>query len=227
MRKTYIDTIRAYSVFLVYSFHLLNKLEVRYYIWGAVGVYLFYMISGNGLYSKYGNEIDYKKFFKNRFFRIYPSFWLCYSLVFLFNFWSNKSFPEIPCQRFLLTILGMDGYFSYRVPTFYLIGEWFLGSIILLYLLFPLVRLCVNKNLQLTIAILFGFVCLIFYNNFFGLFQIMSGRNLLVSLFYFVLGIWVEAICQKSTGNIWIYGLGIFAICYAIFLLKKLPKYQS
>ena len=44
----------------------------------------------------------------------------------------------------------MDGYLQYLTPTFYLIGEWFLGCIILIYLLFPLLRLAVQNYPRLT-----------------------------------------------------------------------------
>lgn len=38
----------------------------------------------------------------------------------------------------LLSLLGMDGYFQYRGPNYYLIGEWFFGAIVFLYILYPL-----------------------------------------------------------------------------------------
>ena len=58
-------------------------------------------------------------------------------------------------MNFIFTILGLDGMLAAYIPTFYILGEWFLGTIILMYLLFPLLRIGVNqKPVLTTVAVL-------------------------------------------------------------------------
>ena len=49
---------------------------------------------------------------------------------------------EVPLWSVLLTALGLDGYLAeYGVPTYHLgVGEWFVGCLVLMYLVFPLLR---------------------------------------------------------------------------------------
>ena len=37
-----------------------------------------------------------------------------------------------------MSIFGLDGYFAYRFPGYYIVGEWFLGAIVFLYILYPI-----------------------------------------------------------------------------------------
>lgn len=207
-RKAYIDMIRAFAICLVVMFHFsyympfYNATLPGFYnykngSWGSVGVFLFFMISGNCLYSKYRTEFKMKEFLLNRFKRIIIPFWICYAFFFLFNFWQSKAFPEVPIYRFLLTIIGMDGFLSYKVQTFYVLGEWYLGCIIIIYLLFPIVRFCMNKNIHVTLAVLFAVGVMLFYNNFFSFFKIDPSWNPLVGVFYFVAGVWIEKMLEK------------------------------
>ena len=62
----------------------------------------------------------------------------------------GNPFGPIPKIRFLLSLIGMDGYLNTWFPTFYLVGEWFFGLIVILYLLFPLLRAGVRKQPALT-----------------------------------------------------------------------------
>lgn len=237
MKKAYIDTLRAFSVCLIFLYHFNRYIEqfnfsiplfygYRNGNWGNVGVFLFFMISGNVLYYKYGENINYKTYFKNRFFKIFPLFWICYCFAFLFYFWQLKTFPDIPSYKFIYTILGMDGFLAYKTETFYLLGEWFLGSIIIVYLLFPLIRICVNKNIHVTLGVLLLLTSFIYHNNFWGLFQIAIGNNIIVALFYFVFGIWLEEIILSCPKNIHFIIVCIFSILSLFILFIKLPVNQ-
>ncbi|MDI9241631.1 acyltransferase family protein [Fusibacillus kribbianus] len=109
---------------------------------GAFGVALFFIISGAALMYTYQSQCSLKDFYSKRFLSIYPMFWIGYILVFLYYFYASKHLPylSVPKPYFLVTLLGMDGYLSGILPSYYLIGEWFLGCIILIYLMFPLLR---------------------------------------------------------------------------------------
>lgn len=154
-RKLYIDLIRVIAVISVLVCHYTRGLEsvgVGYqnkilpdtvfdvYL-GSYGVSLFFIVSGASLMLVYGNHIKIKDYFKKRFLGIYPMFWIAYTIAFLLLFYMNKTIDHsIPKSRILLTIVGMDGYLNWFAASFYILGEWFLGCIIILYCLFPLIR---------------------------------------------------------------------------------------
>lgn len=115
---------------------------------GDFGVTLFLAISGAALMYVYEERLDWKLFLKKRFLNIYPMYWVAYLLVFLYEFYINQGFnQEIPRYKILYSILGMDMYFSsFGDVNFALVGEWFLGFIVIFYLLFPLLRKWMNSH---------------------------------------------------------------------------------
>ena len=46
--------------------------------------------------------------------------------------------------------MGLDGYFSYETETYYLVGEWFLGALIIIYMLFPIILYLFRKSAAAT-----------------------------------------------------------------------------
>ena len=86
----------------------------------------------------------------------------------------------------LLTLFGMDGYLGYLFPhSYYLIGEWFLGALILLYLLYPSLALVYRKiRIVATCALACGFLFVCFTN----FFTIPAAHNLVTCIFGFWLG---------------------------------------
>lgn len=178
-RLFYLDFIRAIAVVSI----LLTHFNARYlylsppmpekavitttvsniYI-GNWGVSLFFIISGAALMYVYQDRLDIKKFYKKRFLSIYPMFWIAYIFAFLFLFYTNKSVPGggSPKINFIFTVLGLDGMLAAYIPTFYILGEWFLGTIILMYILFPLLRKGVLSHPVLTAAVIAGIYVVMF-----------------------------------------------------------------
>lgn len=113
---------------------------------GSWGVSLFFILSGASLMYVYQSKLDLKIFYKKRFLSIYPMFWIAYIIALLVQFYLYKgfSFVNAPIFNFILTIIGFDGNLMTVVPTFYILGEWFLGCIIAMYIIFPLLRSMVN-----------------------------------------------------------------------------------
>lgn len=161
-RIFYLDFIRALAVILILLTHYnalflymnpqpLDKVVITYRICnlyiGDFGVALFMIISGAALMYVYESKLELIKFYKKRFIAIYPMFWLSYLIAFIIqkNIY-HVDYSGIPKKNFILTILGFDGYYSAVMPTFYIVSEWFLGAIILIYIIFPLLRWAVNKH---------------------------------------------------------------------------------
>lgn len=156
-RCFYLDFIRAIAVISILMTHynavfiymndenalkkaILTTKVANIYI-GDFGVSLFLIISGAALMYTYENKLELKTFYKKRALSIYPMFWIGYFIVFCHSFMVNGGINQgIPKWRILLSVIGMDGYIGMVLPSFYLIGEWFLGFIIIIYIIFPLLR---------------------------------------------------------------------------------------
>ena len=79
-----------------------------------------------------------RRYARDRFFAIYPLFWACFFPLFVYSDLLHGNNAAVPRWKLLLSVLGLDGFLQPYTPTFYKVGEWYLGCILLLYLLFPL-----------------------------------------------------------------------------------------
>lgn len=138
-----------------YDLTLLTNSISNIYL-GSWGVSLFFILSGASLMYVYQEKLDLKKFYKKRFLSIYPMFWIAYIIALLVQFYLYKgfSFAQVPIYNFILTIIGFDGNLMTVIPTFYILGEWFLGCIIAMYIVFPLLRNMVNEIPILTLVVI-------------------------------------------------------------------------
>lgn len=202
-RILYLDLVRIVSFIMVTMYHFTVAVEsfgvnARLegyknisHILAPLALSAFFMVSGAALIFQYSGGISLKEFYKKRFLGIFPLFWLAYLFAFLDYFYQTGGMPAAPKINFLLTIIGMDGYLNDYLPTFYLLGEWFLGMIIMLYLLFPLYRRIMMKCKYILPAVfLAGSVWLLFANPF----PMVIEKNLIVCSLYFVLGMMIELI---------------------------------
>lgn len=155
----FLSVIRCFSTFQIVLFHLICEVPFSneyVLLWGREGVGLFFAISGAGLINRYYHDWNYKKFFRKRFIGIYIPFWIAYFAVFVWKyFWNHFTWNNgVPFINFILSVLGIDGFVAnFGVPTFYLIGEWYLGVLLFLYLLFPLWRKLFLKSPHVTVGV--------------------------------------------------------------------------
>lgn len=164
------DWIRVFSCFCVLSIHFNatvsgfngsflypNSILPNFYLGGRIylgdiGVSLFFMLSGATLMYTYR---DVKSFYIKRIKSIYPAFWIAYLLVSIYDFFEYKTVGTGNPVLILCSFLGLDGYLCTLgvIPfDFYKIGEWFLGCILLIYLIFPLLYWGVKKHPVLTMC---------------------------------------------------------------------------
>ena len=147
---------------------------------GGWGVSLFFIISGEALMYVYGENCDVKKFYKKRFISIYPMFWMAYVVAFLYLFYTNKTIPGegTPKINMIFSVLGFDGLLAENFAMFYVLGEWFLGAIILLYLIFPILRELVLKKPVITVigVLTIYFLIVFFYDGNFNSAKIIFTR---------------------------------------------------
>ena len=165
---------------------------------GQIGVGLFMIISGYSL-STNSNSCGVFSFYKKRLLRIFPQFYVCYAVCLVALIVCNGCVTfSAPPVNFLLTLIGFDGYLHYKLNTFYVTGEWFLGAIVSLYIAFPaIVRLTSRYPLTTSFASVF-----IFYVNhhFYGrLYTISEWNNLITMGTLFTLGSSYRFASEKFT----------------------------
>lgn len=200
-RLFYLDFIRAFATAAIIMTHynalflylpeptpekaFITTKVANIYI-GSFGVSLFFIISGAALMYVYDEKCDLKLFYKKRFVSLFPMFWMVFAIDFLINTYLNGGIDKtIPKWKIIFSVIGMDHYLTEFTTSFARVGEWFLGCIILIYIVFPLLRWGVQKRPVITSAILMILYALTIYfdNGFFPL-----AKNLFVRFPEFVFG---------------------------------------
>lgn len=124
---------------------------------GDFGSSLFFIVSGASLALTVPEEQSPPQFYKKRARAVYPLFWLAWLVVFSCRFITRPgSFGGARTVTLVLTFLGLDNFAvaaGWVGMDFACVGEWFLGSILFLYLLFPFLQRALRKNAWLTWAV--------------------------------------------------------------------------
>ena len=202
-----LDLIRVSALVLIIIYHFQTIAEaievpgmIKEHI-GPIGVGLYLAISGVLLAYHYYDNIDLKKYLKKRILAVMLPFWIAYLIVLGYNFLTGTKNPDIPLYRMIYTIMGVDGFLSYKVQTFYLIGEWFLGCILLFYLAFPIIRILAKK-----IPILFacGVIMVFFIVSMNYVYAMPMLWNPWILLPNFVFGVYFAAFIKKVSIDMFI-----------------------
>lgn len=125
---------------------------------GDFGVGLFFLLSGAMMFQVYGKRsVSRGSFYKKRFLSLYPMFWLAWLAAITAGTLDTRSLPSGGIGALLTSLSGMDGYLMALgyggLSSFYKVGEWFLGGIILLYLIMPLLLWGMKKQPLLTLRL--------------------------------------------------------------------------
>lgn len=177
-----LDLIKLVAMLAVFTIHFTKDLEgagvqmaskiMPDYIFniylGGFGVSLFFIVSGASLMYVYGESGRLKSFYKKRFLSIYPMFWMAFFISTAIQFFRYHGINEtIPKWKIIYSILGIDGNALWWGPNFYQVGEWFLGVIICLYLIFPLLRKMFNRSVIFTVVAsgIIYVICILFFNT--------------------------------------------------------------
>ncbi len=192
-------------------------------VWGEnTSVNIFFMLSGASLYYNYKKpeENSLRRYYFGRFKGLFPMFYM----LWLFLFYQKATtvgalFYNGSPKSMLLTLFGMDGYLSYRfTQNYYFIGEWFLGALVLLYILYPLLAWCMRRCRIIVTILLTGAVLAFHWPV--PYFQIQRERNLIVCMFAFWLGmIFIEY--KDALSAKWI--AAVFGSVALVFIFIKVP----
>lgn len=231
-RESGFEFIRAVCTIGIVLFHF-SYIFIEYHIggsplqfqkyrngdWGGLFVAMFFMLSGAVLMLNYGEKLSLGKFYFKRWLSLFPMFYVAWLVMYLINsrtygtyFWGG------PKWKFLYTLLGVDGYFwSMENTNYYCLGEWFLGAIILLYVLYPLMRFLFLKWRWITTVIITtAYVC----NLYLDWFQISDGKNLLTCILDFWIGMLLVTYRDKLKNK---YVAAIAFVCSGFFMFAPIP----
>ncbi len=155
--------------------------------YGGLAVTVFFILSGASLFYNYPDVPSIKMFWFKRWKSIFPMFYLCFLFYYMQNVLKCHAVFYGPSPKTLvLTLFGVDGYFLYRIPNYYQVGEWFLGAIIFLYLLYPfMIKIMKKCRFVIPIILAAGYYAVLFLN----IFTINSSRNLITCATSFYIGI--------------------------------------
>lgn len=125
---------------------------------GDFGVSLFFILSGATIFRSYGNcDVSLGEFYKKRFLSIYPMFWMAWFAAMAVGMLVYGGLPSGGLGELLTSLSGMDGYLMSLghggLSSFYKVGEWFLGCILVLYLIMPLLLWGMKKKPLLTLGL--------------------------------------------------------------------------
>ena len=153
--------------------------------WGQIWVALFFALSGACI-ARSNTETPVGLFYMKRWMGVFPVFFIAYLVVFAVklvmhgNWWAGIDWHTFP-----LTLIGMDTYFYYIKPNFACVGEWFIGALLVCYLLFPLLRKLLQfAPISTALVLLLG--C--WFIPFWPWFDVHPWRNLWVCITIFYIG---------------------------------------
>jgi len=152
-----LDAVRAVAILMIVASHLSYYFHSNLFGWNNVlGTYLvlfglgtFFFLSGFVLgYNnrKFNAWSDVASFFKKRLLRIYPLYLVALALaVGAFILLPSQSHFSLSSSQVLIYALGLQGLLAPRyVPDFYMF--WFVGVILLCYLIYPLMMRYGSNN---------------------------------------------------------------------------------
>lgn len=137
-----------------------------------VMVFLFLLLSGFFLFSPENKDFSVKEYYKSRFLKILIPFYIVFLLAVLYNglfkdhILNIRNIKALDIPVFLLgadqLVAGITQTIGTETISLH-VGEWFLGAIVIYYLIFPLLRKAVlrfpKSSLIVTVALFIG--CLV------------------------------------------------------------------
>lgn len=221
MRYVLLDVIRIIAICLVLTAHICqiigspvgNGFGIRgfYYVTiGGVGVTVFLVLSGVALELKYGGKMfTYFSFELRRFLRIYPVYYMSLIVgvvIYLHRIHRESAHFLTALSRFgaMDIILSLTGFYAFagKWGGPFVSTSWYLGPIVTMYLVYPLLSKMIRRMPRAAIILLFFVSAL--SRIILGKYGILPTRPLdwfpLCRIFEFSLGIYLVVVLS---GDIW------------------------
>lgn len=184
-------------------------------------MFIFYFIWK--LFNDKKEKIKLSTYYKKRYFAIFPMFYIAYIIAFIYKFWTTGGKFTLS-NTSILTFLGMDGYLLYKISNPYILGEWFLGCIIILYIIFPILKKLIEKSPNIFILgnILINFIIISIYNG-----EMAVDRFFLVRMLDFSVGMYLMYNYNKIKLSTKKQFSLIMLIFILIWFVPNLEKYNT
>lgn len=187
-RVSILDVLRVVAVIMVIlSHYYLNYPDVGEKVaWGALGVQLFFIISGFVIYASLENTKNYRDFIVKRFLRLSPAMLICSTIIFMFfrffyigeGYANSKLFSNYLIANTFIDPTFINVFFG-RVRYYYLDGAfWSLWVEICFYTLIGLLYF-INKKKFINYYVIICFSL----TPIFMLFYTSTGQNVLQTTF--------------------------------------------
>ena len=171
---THYNAIWIYNVVKPKPENAIITLRVANIYIGDFGVSLFFIISGASLMYVYDQRFAARDFYKKRFLGIYPMYWIAYLCAAAYTYFMRGTLlGGLSPKTLLFSFLGIDSYLiNFGISAPCLVGEWFIAVIIMMYCIFPLLRIVVQRmpRVAFILAIILALVSTFTFGKSIGLF---------------------------------------------------------
>ena len=149
----FIRVILTFFIFIYHFFIHINNYEANTsffttFEFSTAPTVCFFILSGALLYNRYKKDMDIKSFYIKRFKNVL----IPYYIVYLYQYIKTSSLLHTPFFvegskfKVLLFIFALDGYLNKYFTTYHMnTGEWFLGILVILYIIYPLIVKLLDK----------------------------------------------------------------------------------
>ena len=173
---------------------------------GNVGSALFFLLSGSLLWMRHRND-DWRSFYKSQLIKLYLPIWVSYLLFSIVYYAKEGVLWDISVGQIIFPLLGgnhfvelINNKFGY-IPL-NLVGEWFTSIIIILYIVYPILRLMFKSRFRLFFTVV---IFVAFFGNFYYPILLYQDGHISVTIgfFYFWIGMYCEEY-EKLLSKVWI-----------------------
>lgn len=136
--STYRSELMGWAILWIMMLHFtFNQIKPLGFIaqYGYAGVEIFMFVSGYGLFFSLSKDHQIARFYKKRLLRIFPTYYLfgVFASIFLFS-------DNLPSYFFRYTTIGFW--------TCGLYWEWYIPSLVILYLFSPLIKIIIDRRIH-------------------------------------------------------------------------------
>lgn len=222
-RFLYLDIARVFSVLLVIFYHTnihIKNFNIQTNYSTAIlnnhytGVIPFILISGIALTINIKDKTNWKEFFLKRVKSVLPLLWIAYLIQYFILYCQNGRPPLSLNWRIIFTIIGLDGYLNHLIPTLHLgIGEWFIGLILILYIIYP-----IFLKILLSSKKLFMYLGILLYTSSFIIQNYTGYPSFLLMASVFCLGMFLGYVNIPVNPKITLLALAIFSFFIVFYV---------
>lgn len=153
---------------------------------GSLGSLLsnvFFIISGFVIHTKYGGKDSFsvKQYYYRRLRITLPPYIMAFLFLYLSNVMKHGTFFYMPTLNkfsLLFSFIGLDGYLMPIWANYYIVGEWFLGAVLIAYAVYPLLRKCFQKSRAAVMIVLTALFAAVLWAISSGIFHFPEGSLL-------------------------------------------------